>query len=554
MAGVKYQPLVTTDGGENGSLRETNGTVVATTSGQSIASHRTLSRAAATEKTKGEKNFRTAWLAGKYVIDPHSSGCLPFWDMLLLILICLACLNEPYKLGFKSAKVQGFSVFESCQDVIFWMDIVLQFFIAYKDTVKKRWVKRPKAIVRNYICSIFWVDVLSCLPYQDIINALVELGEKENKFFDLLRFLSLLRIIRLFRIRRLMQRYEARVGIPYKWVALLKMIVILVLEMHWLACTFGLALHIEHWLGEETTWMAAVAGAKPDFYEQDAWELYTSAIYWSFYTSWTIGYGDITATNKFEAWFMIGAMGLSGMIQAYIIGLVCSIIGSLDCENTAFVVELDSLNVMMTNLDLPQHLRIELREYFHQRKTLYHRQKQVQILEEVSPALQGRVARCVHENLFQNIHMFSIASDAFVVGIFKLMIAKVYPPRELVKLPRSLVVLIEGVVLKGQSFVGVGATWGVEEILLEDTRLHEQQLPLCISFCELQYLTRVHLNGLLQDFPKERKFIRSTTIWLAVKRSVEWGVVHPSWDRRKSTANLQAVVVNQIEKNAHTDY
>jgi len=60
-------------------------------------------------------------------------------------------------------------VADSCIDVVFFLDIVLNFHTTYVSPTGEV-ISDPKLIRLNYLKSWFIIDLLSCLPY-DIFNA-----------------------------------------------------------------------------------------------------------------------------------------------------------------------------------------------------------------------------------------------------------------------------------------------------------------------------------------------------------------------------------------------
>eukprot|EP00747_Dinoflagellata_sp_TGD_P212210 gnl/TRDRNA2_/TRDRNA2_85327_c0_seq1.p1 gnl/TRDRNA2_/TRDRNA2_85327_c0~~gnl/TRDRNA2_/TRDRNA2_85327_c0_seq1.p1 ORF type:complete len:528 (+),score=69.48 gnl/TRDRNA2_/TRDRNA2_85327_c0_seq1:155-1738(+) len=518
MAGTtRYQPLVSEDTNGGGQRGQVYGLA------EPVGRQMTPRRSA-----KGDRSCKTAWEAGKFVLDPHTSKFLPMWDSWIFILIVYVSIEAPYSLGFPEAESRPATLLSlsNVLDAFFWSDICLQILVAYPDEVNHRWVKRPKMIAKHYLFGMFWVDVISCLPYKEIIDGIRQLDSgRKLTFLDALEGLSLLRIVRLLRVSRLMARYESRVDIPYMWVDVLKLLVVLSLTMHWLACCLGMVLVLQKFRGStEASWVDAVRAGKPDFFKQEGkeepFEIYTAALYWSVMTTTSIGYGDVTATNDHEAWFMIVAMGLSGMVWAYVIGSVCGIATTLDAENIEFENKMDSLNIMMKTLDLPSDLRLELREYYLHRKLAYHRTKQVALLSEMSPALQGRVSRWVQASMFSQIWFFREATDGFVAGVFRRLAIAYYPPRELVRLSNSLVILTSGLVFRGHTFLSKGAVWGITELLLENPELYDGSTPLSLSFSEFQYLTRKELYSLCEFYPEEYKMVRKATTYMTCTRGL----------------------------------
>jgi potassium voltage-gated channel Eag-related subfamily H member 5 len=80
-------------------------------------------------------------------------------------------------------------VVDSIVDVVFFLDIVLNFHTTYVSQSGEV-ISDPKQIRLNYFKSWFVIDLLSCLPY-DIFNAFQD-AEDVNTFFLSLFFFSVI--------------------------------------------------------------------------------------------------------------------------------------------------------------------------------------------------------------------------------------------------------------------------------------------------------------------------------------------------------------------------
>jgi hypothetical protein len=86
----------------------------------------------------------------------------------------------------------NWDIFDIVVDCIFFLDMILTFFTAYWDD--ERLVVSMRGIAINYIKFWFWVDVISILPFEQIMNS----GDT----------LALVRISRLPRLYRLMKIFR----------------------------------------------------------------------------------------------------------------------------------------------------------------------------------------------------------------------------------------------------------------------------------------------------------------------------------------------------------
>lgn len=86
-------------------------------------------------------------------------------------------------------------VVDSIVDVVFFLDIVLNFHTTYVSQTGEV-ISDPRLIRLNYLKSWFVIDLLSCLPY-DIFNAFQD-AEDVSKIYHLSLSLCILILIIVF--------------------------------------------------------------------------------------------------------------------------------------------------------------------------------------------------------------------------------------------------------------------------------------------------------------------------------------------------------------------
>ena len=120
----------------------------------------------------------------------HYSTFKAFWDWIILLLTIYTSLFVPYNVAFKSKTMDDVPllVIDSVVDVIFFLDIVLNFHTTYVSPTGEV-ISDPKLIRLNYLKTWFIIDLLSCLPY-DIFNAFQDADDVSSvfvlKFWDTL--------------------------------------------------------------------------------------------------------------------------------------------------------------------------------------------------------------------------------------------------------------------------------------------------------------------------------------------------------------------------------
>ena len=101
----------------------------------------------------------------------HYCAFKAIWDWVILCLTFYTAIMVPYNVALKNKTSEDISllVVDSIVDVIFFIDIVLNFHTTYVGPGGEV-VSDPKVIRLNYVKSWFIIDLLSCLPY-DVFNA-----------------------------------------------------------------------------------------------------------------------------------------------------------------------------------------------------------------------------------------------------------------------------------------------------------------------------------------------------------------------------------------------
>merc|ERR1719356_288088 len=74
-----------------------------------------------------------------------------------------------------------------------------------------------------------------------------------------------------------------------------------------------------------------------------------------------------------------------------VLGQVCGIVGNMDQDEQQFRKTMDELNFMMDDRQLPKMMRRRLRGFFLANKLAQRHEHQRQIVQAMSPGLQGEV-------------------------------------------------------------------------------------------------------------------------------------------------------------------
>ena len=88
-------------------------------------------------------------------------------------------------------------------------------------------------------------------------------------------------------------------------------------------------------------------------------EIYLNGLYFSITTMTTVGFGDITATNKYEVGVAICLILFSSCIFAYVFNTITSILKDLDQDKSKFKHDLQLIKNYMNKRGIDKGLQVK---------------------------------------------------------------------------------------------------------------------------------------------------------------------------------------------------
>jgi len=307
----------------------------------------------------------------------HPEGDLiQCWFIVVLILTIYNIIAVPFRLAF--LENHGISVawaaFDYTGDCLLLVDIMFRarLLAFYEDT--NLVVDRHK-IWHHYLQSgkLKW-HVLAILPL-DIAFAwnksLCPLWE--------LQTWSLFRINKLFRIaevKYLLNRLEAlaqtRFKVPKNALRVGKLMAVIMLSAHMVACVFySISFYnhhagMENWANDQGLFSSEIQCPGDSVDANIIMRRYISSLYWSMATLTTVGYGDITAHKDsiMEITFASLILVIGTAIYTMVIALLEDIVSQVDVTSSLHKMNTEKIDLYVSSQCLPDTLKTRVSSYY----------------------------------------------------------------------------------------------------------------------------------------------------------------------------------------------
>lgn len=447
----------------------------------------------------------------RWVIDPGSQF-MRYWDWVVVLLLACVAILTPYECAFTVVEVNALFAFNRLMDALFLLDMGINFLMAYRDDVTGLWVRSVKLIALKYLRMWFWIDFVSIFPFDVFALGESEATGAELQVLRMIRLARLLKLARIMRLSRIFKRWENSLSINYSALELSKFVTWMLVVSHWVACLWELAAVVED---APENWHS---NSQIDYVGAPAATRYLAAVYFAVMTLSTIGYGDVVTTTTTERLTALTCMLIGACMWAYIVANVCGIVQRLGDHSMASKLAMDELNYFMLDKRLDRTWRQRLREYFLQRRRLEHTEHYLGLLRRMSPALRGEVCLHIHAGLIEKVKFFRGAPAGFATAVALSLQPAVYAPTEMV--PGDALHIVErGIAAKDGRIYTAGNVWG-EDMILTSQDLAMTSPARCLTYVDVQSLSKVALESILQSFPDRAKKVRRVALWIALRRRI----------------------------------
>lgn len=94
------------------------------------------------------------------------------WELIVIILAVYSSVVLPLDIAFRPPALDNkhLKAFNYVIDALFFLDIVITFRTTQVNLMTGDTIIDPKQIANNYIAGRFWIDLLSTIPFDDLLK------------------------------------------------------------------------------------------------------------------------------------------------------------------------------------------------------------------------------------------------------------------------------------------------------------------------------------------------------------------------------------------------
>ncbi|KAM0057367.1 putative cyclic nucleotide-binding domain, potassium channel, voltage-dependent, EAG/ELK/ERG [Helianthus debilis subsp. tardiflorus] len=376
--------------------------------------------------TKDNNNFIhgiTGCSPRLFFIHPQNSWYRA-WEKFILIWAVYSSFFTPMEFGFFRGLPKNLYFLDIAGQVAFLIDVILQFFIAYRDTQTYKMVSNRNLIAVRYLKSHFLFDILACMPWDNIYRAS---GRKEE-----VRYLLLLRLVRVRKVLEFFSRLEKDIRVNYLFSRIIKLIAVELYCTHTAACIFYYLATTLPAVEEGYTWIGSLKlgdYSYANFREIDLWKRYTTSLYFAIVTMATVGYGEIHAVNLREMIFVMVYVSFDMVLGAYLIGNMTALIvkgSKTERYRDRMTDLLKYMNRNRLGRDIRNQIKGHLRLQYESNYT------DSAILRDLPISIRAKISQTLYKSYIEKVSLFRGCSLEFINQIVTKVHEEFFLPGEVI--------------------------------------------------------------------------------------------------------------------------
>lgn len=338
------------------------------------------------------------------------------WDIIIIFLLLYTAIILPYTVCFiDTVPTSGIGLIETIIDFMFLLDIFINFFSAYIDDVGII-IDNKKLISINYLSGYFFMDFVSSLPIQLMLYSFeTDISGSKISISRIYKTLRLIRFIKMIRVKK----YDKILNYLFSHfnlnVALSKIVFITLITfllVHISSCLWFFITKLEKF---NNSWIF-----ENNLTEKSDFHIYITCFYWSTYTLFTIGFGNISPNSIEEKIFCIIWIVYGALFYSYTFGNLKTIINNFDKREIIINNKLKKVEAFSEKLDIGADLSSKIKSFFehkYKNNLIYDNDN---LLDKLSEPLVYKIIYKVFEEFITNYEFLnrskgSTASNKFVI-------------------------------------------------------------------------------------------------------------------------------------------
>ncbi|PWA67392.1 Ankyrin repeat-containing protein [Artemisia annua] len=359
------------------------------------------------ESSHGNRDKVMDGIKGFFIIPTNSSQrWYRAWEKFILLWAVYSSFFTPMEFGFFRGLPDNLYLLDIFGQVAFFIDIFLQFFVAFRDSQTYKMVFSRELIAIRYLKSHFIFDFLACMPWDNIYRAS---GRKEE-----VRYLLLIRLVRARKILDFFSRLEKDIRVKYLFSRIIKLIAVELYCTHTAACIFYYLATTIPASNEEHTWIGSLTlgdYSYSNFRDIDLWNRYITSLYFAIVTMATVGYGDIHAVNLREMIFVMVYVSFDMILGAYLIGNMTALIvkGS---KTERYRDRMTDLLKYMDRNRLGRDIRNQIKD--HLRLEYDSSYTDSAVIQGLPSSIRSKISETLYKEYIEKVSLFKDCSLEFI--------------------------------------------------------------------------------------------------------------------------------------------
>lgn len=256
-------------------------------------------------------------------------------------------------------------------------------------------------------------------------------------------------------------------------------------------------------------WIALGSGSA--VLDSGAVDTYIKAVYWSFTTLTTVGYGDIVARTNSQMLFscMVQVIGVG--VFGFILSNVASLLSRSDANREHHMNNLDKVETFMRTHHIPFDLRSRTRAYYHYMWINKKGHQDRSLLEDLPAKLQAELLFVMNRSIIEKVPFLKHADQEMIEDLMSKLEPRVFVPGEkifkagdpgdclyLIHTGTVQILSSEGVAI---AQLGDGAFFGEMALLTDKPR---SASAVAVTFCDVHLLHRSSFESVANAYPAFR--------------------------------------------------